>query len=70
MNTEMMIKPCPFCGGKPMLLRTEQPPFGCTPRFFVTCAVCGVEMPRIARTRRVAVEVWNRRVNDERRTDN
>ena len=59
-----LLKPCPFCGGMPMLLKTDLPPFGDTPRFYVKCAVCCVEMPRIAINRSQAVTVWNRRAND------
>ncbi len=61
------LKPCPFCGGVPMILRTNPVFEESKPRFFVTCAVCGVEMPRIARTRKVAAEVWNRRATNEQR---
>ena len=58
------LKPCPFCGGMPMLLQTNPIFTEGKPRYFVTCAVCGVEMPRIARNKKVATEVWNRRTND------
>ena len=64
-NKQIKLKPCPFCGGKAMLLSTDTPLFGETPRFFVTCAVCGVETPRIARKRTEAANAWNRRVDNE-----
>lgn len=60
---EYELKPCPFCGGKAEIAQTM--PCGTrTYRFFATCLVCGVEMPRIARTRKQATEVWNRRVDN------
>lgn len=54
------LKPCPFCGGKAEMMSLKN----YTTRFFATCLVCGVEMPRIARTRKQAVDVWNRRVDN------
>ena len=58
------LLPCPFCGGRAQILRTQKP-LASKERFFVASGVCGVEMPRIARTRNEAAEVWNRRQADE-----
>lgn len=54
------LKPCPFCGHSAMIVATEN--FKSI-RFFVTCKICGVETPRIARTQAQAISAWNRRAN-------
>ena len=57
------LKPCPFCNGKAEIVRTV--PCGTrTYKFFATCLVCGVEMPRTARTQKQAADVWNRRAEN------
>lgn len=58
------LLPCPFCGGKAQIVNAQKP-FERRRRFFVTCLVCRVEMPRIARSREEATKVWNRRQADE-----
>lgn len=59
METE--LKPCPFCGGEAWVI--PQPTYrGNTYQYFATCTICGVEMPRTARTESEAIERWNRRV--------
>ena len=55
----MKIEKCPFCGCKAILCSTGN--HFATEKFFVSCGVCGVETPRIARTRKEAVAAWNRR---------
>lgn len=56
------LKSCPFCGGKAIILHTD--PSYQLSHFFVTCNSCGVETPRVSRTREQAIEVWNRRVDN------
>ena len=55
----MKIEKCPFCGYKAILCGTGNQ--FATEKFFVSCGVCGVETPRIARTRKEAIAAWNRR---------
>lgn len=57
------LKHCPFCGGKAIILQTDT--FYSCAKYFATCVSCGVEMPRVCRTREQAIEVWNRRVENE-----
>ena len=63
---EIKLKPCPFCAGKANLMSVQEPWVGAR-RCYVTCAVCGVEMPRIARSKEEAALVWNRRADNEQR---
>lgn len=58
------LKPCPFCGNKAEIHYTSSQSFATT-KFFVGCNVCGVETPRIARTRKEAIITWNRRPTPE-----
>ncbi|MGX8711641.1 MAG: Lar family restriction alleviation protein [bacterium] len=58
------LKPCPFCGYKAEIRRTALTSQS-RPKFFVACGVCGVETPRIARTKEEAVTAWNRRTAPE-----
>ena len=60
---EIKLKPCPFCGGEAKIVQT-MPCGNRTYSFFASCLVCGVEMPRNARTRKKATEAWNRRADD------
>ena len=59
---EKELKPCPFCGGKAIVLHTKS--IYELPHFFVTCGSCGVETPRVCKTEEQAREVWNRRSNN------
>ena len=59
----MKIEKCPFCGGEAIPCSTGN--HLATEKFFVSCGVCGVETPRIARTRKEATAAWNRRVLPE-----
>lgn len=59
--TNNELKPCPFCGGKAIIIRT--PNFNALPTYFASCTNCGVEMPRVCQTRQQAIEPWNRRVS-------
>lgn len=56
------LKPCPFCGGK-----AQKAPIAAewwTTYWGVQCANCGCESPGYIDYNK-AVEVWNRRANDE-----
>lgn len=61
------LKACPFCGGKAQIMHTKN--IDAT-RWFVTCLVCGVETPRIARNAAEAYRAWNRRTTDESKIEN
>ena len=61
---EAELLPCPFCGGKAIIMNAQKP-FERRRRAFAACMVCGVEMPRIARSKKEAAAVWNRRIADE-----
>lgn len=61
--TENELKPCPFCGGEATIINAQQP-FERRRKLFATCTVCGVEMPRIARSMKEAKEAWNRRTDN------
>ena len=51
------LKPCPFCGGKPY--QNE-----CDREYKIVCDKCRVRTDTYSLSR-LAVEAWNRRVNDE-----
>jgi Lar family restriction alleviation protein len=57
----MKIEKCPFCGCKAILCSTGN--HFAAEKFFVSCGVCGVETPRIARTRKEAIAAWNSRAD-------
>ncbi len=57
------LLPCPFCGGEAIPCSTGN--HFATEKFFVSCGVCGVETPRIARTRKEAIAAWNHRTQPE-----
>lgn len=57
------LKPCPFCGGRAIILQTET--FFSYPRYFATCDSCGVETPRVYKTRAKSIEAWNRRAYND-----
>ena len=64
------LKPCPFCGGEPILdedsVAFTNKPKSC---FQILCInrQCGVHLKTKWReTKQEAIEAWNRRVNDER----
>ena len=60
---ETELKPCPFCGGKATIINAQQP-FERIRKCFATCTVCGVEMPRTARSVKATTKDWNRRTTD------
>lgn len=57
---EIKLKPCPFCGGEATVAGIYS---SNGTKFFVACTVCGIETPRIFRTRETAAKVWGHRVN-------
>ena len=52
--SEIKLKPCPFCGGEPMMVVRGD---GC----WVRCLQCGTET-RYFLSERAAAEAWDRRV--------
>lgn len=68
--SEIKLKPCPFCGGEPVLKRDR---IGI---YCVQCTNCGCMTTfqfdfgeGEEASKRKAADVWNRRVVDESRTD-
>lgn len=60
------LKACPFCGGKAQIMHTKNVD---ATKWFVTCLVCGVETPRIARNAAEAYRAWDRRTAAEKQID-
>ena len=59
----MELKPCPFCGGEARVCDNEQ-------TVFVRCKECSCQAQEITANTKycawdLAVDSWNRRVNDE-----
>lgn len=54
------LKPCPFCGGRAMLINLPY-----SRKIFVKCEEQCCEQNLIYKTREEAIEAWNRRANDE-----
>lgn len=64
--SELKLKPCPFCGGEAVLKRV---PFTAVTPYYVRCdnRECAVMAATCNReTAEEAIELWNRRANDER----
>lgn len=57
MMDEIKLKPCPFCGGKADICKFP----GCGATIF--CSDCQVSTPILDMP--VAIQVWNRRVQNE-----
>lgn len=53
------LKPCPFCGGKAILIELEY-----SKAKFAKCENHCCEQSLIYQTKAEAIEAWNRRVND------
>lgn len=66
------LKPCPFCGGEAVALYYDlKQSYGYrsnvlypNKRGTIKCKHCEVQLPRVYKTVRYAIEVLNRRVND------
>ena len=52
-NNTLVVKPCPFCGGYPLIYNASG--------VYIECAECGMST-RQKETQREAVEFWNTRV--------
>lgn len=52
---EKKLKPCPFCGGKPRIIR-----IGHTKVHYIECAECRAKTKQ-AESKDSAIEAWNRR---------
>lgn len=57
MNKENELLPCPFCGGKAVLIEKWEKVFG----FFVECSEC-VTSNYYSTSKEEAVKAWNKRV--------
>ena len=55
----MELKPCPFCGGKPIIDDCGDH------RYFVRCTKCSINQDKLFAQKCDAVRVWNRRTSDE-----
>ena len=55
-NNTLAVKPCPFCGGYPLIENARG--------VFIECAECGTST-RQKETQREAVEFWNTRLFGE-----
>lgn len=53
------LKPCPFCGSKPIMEHKILKPF--YDFWYVKCDTCSVEISNPSMTEKEAIEVWNRR---------
>lgn len=57
---ELLLKPCPFCGGEAFIYYSGSPGNGEFSE--VICKKCKCQTDRLRGDK--AIEVWNRRVND------
>ena len=60
MNKE--LKPCPFCGGKACIMKTDYPPW------VIYCTICGASIHGYVfeekKDVKVLIEAWNMRVEN------
>lgn len=61
-NEEIKLKPCPFCGGEPVL--QEHVFHGYRSTFGVVCLDCCCETRQFYDTQKEAADAWNRRTKD------
>lgn len=59
-QTEIELKPCPFCAGLDLHIETDSEP-GCTYQVLCDNPDCEAEGPNIAKTADEAAIAWNRR---------
>ena len=52
------LKPCPFCGGKPLIYKSML-----DRTVWVVCSECGATSPS-SFSEETVIEAWNRRMND------
>lgn len=57
------LKPCPFCGGKAVIMKIDIPPM--RELWRVECSVCGAATWYRLVERDFAVEAWNRRAKEK-----
>lgn len=64
------LKPCPFCGGEAYTYTAKNITKGTTREYWlVHCKECGLNYPQYKKycwAEEQAIEVWNRRVNNDR----
>lgn len=59
------LKPCPFCGGREIIIRQVLYAGIDKPRFYAQCQKCFAQTAIGWSTKSGAVKAWNRRVNNE-----
>ena len=59
MTEETKLKPCPFCGGKPVIYKSIS-----DRKAWVMCSECGATSSSGFREK-TAIRAWNRRTNDD-----
>ncbi len=57
------LKPCPFCGGKPVIYKSMS-----DRKAWIVCSECGATSPSSFREK-TAIKAWNRRTNDDTTRD-
>lgn len=55
------LKKCPFCGGKAEMFNYSEG------EWLVHCTVCNGMVEKWRKTKKEAIDQWNRRLNDEDR---
>ena len=59
----MKLKPCPFCGGKAILIDNSYFSFGSySKEFWAKCSKCFASIEEM-KSKRGAINRWNRRMN-------
>lgn len=59
------LKPCPFCGGEPLIKTTNIQTKAVSANFYtVACLDCNAEIYLYFKTLDEAIEAWNRRVSE------
>lgn len=63
MDKKIELKPCPFCGGEAVLVKTNQ---SFANAYSVCCSdkFCRGRAFKPVRAEHIAIEAWNRRVNN------
>lgn len=66
------LKPCPFCGGKADIWKKQYPNgyidgvWKTRTTWVADCSVCDCVCSEIFKTKKEAIEAWNRRVEDDK----
>lgn len=53
----IILKPCPFCGGKAELIELSKRDY------YVQCRKCKVEQGKVYRAKQTAIKAWSRRAD-------